>query len=211
MAKVRVSCLHCGEILLRYPSHIRGSVFCDRGCRKDYHRPLLVCSGCGDQFLRDPKQPDRQYCTWECFKASRHMEIMCTVCGSVFDSYLSEQRKRVDRGHVPCCSTSCRNTYTSLLLGGDGSWVPGGRYKPSRDRGYAWRKTRARYISLVGSVCEGCSGASVEQVHHLHPVAAGGDMYDFDNLMAVCRDCHGNMHEQLREGAFWCSFEEAHV
>jgi 5-methylcytosine-specific restriction endonuclease McrA len=58
-------------------------------------------------------------------------------------------------------------------------------------------------------VCEGCGGAPITQVHHLHPTASGGALYDFDNLMAVCNDCHDNMHAQLREGAFWDSFEEA--
>jgi 5-methylcytosine-specific restriction endonuclease McrA len=60
---------------------------------------------------------------------------------------------------------------------------------------------------MVGDVCEGCCSAPVEHVHHLHPRALGGALYDFDNLMAVCWDCHDNMHAQLLEGAFWCSFE----
>jgi predicted HNH restriction endonuclease len=42
-------------------------------------------------------------------------------------------------------------------------------------------------------------------VHHLRPIAGGGDLVDFDNLMAVCAGCHENMHWQLREGYFWCS------
>ena len=185
-------------------------MFCDRECRKAFYRPQVTCCGCQKSFQRNPKQPADQYCSWECFKASRHVLETCQVCGDPFDSYVCETRKRVERGHVPCCSRDCRNVYTSLLLGGDGTWIEGGRYNPKRSRGSKWREVRAAYIAqLPNPVCEGCSGAPITQVHHLHPTASGGDLYDFNNLMAVCDDCHDNMHAQLREGAFWDSFEGA--
>lgn len=194
--------------MTRPASHFRGGrVFCDRECRKAFHRPPVACDGCGEPFLRCPQNPSKRYCSWECFKASRHVVLTCQVCGDDFDSYLSEQRKRDDRGHVPCCSRACRNVYTSLLLGGDGTWVEGGRYNPKRQRGHVWRVARKRYLDSVGWRCEPCGAAPATQVHHLHPTAAGGDLLDPDNLCAVCDDCHDNMHAQLRAGAFWCSFD----
>ena len=171
----------------------------------DPRRPI-VCRGCGNTFARIPKQPKRQYCSWECFKASRHVEITCSVCGKAFMSYLSEARKREARGHVPCCSRSCRNTYTSRLLGGDGTWTPG-RHSPKRQRPYPWRKLRAAYLASVAGMCEGCEGLPATQVHHLWPTASGGPLLRWDNLMAVCDDCHTNMHDQMRAGAFRDSFE----
>jgi 5-methylcytosine-specific restriction endonuclease McrA len=171
----------------------------------DPRRPI-VCRGCGETFARMPEQPKRQYCTWDCFKRSRHVTLTCTVCSRAFDSYASEARKRTERGHVVCCSRACRNVHTSKLLGGAGTWVPGGRHAPSRRPSGIWRKARTEYLRGVGGMCEGCGERAIE-VHHLHPVAAGGDLTSFDNLMAVCRDCHENMHTQIRAGAFWCSFE----
>ena len=129
------------------------------------------------------------------------------MCKITFDSYLSESRRRKVNGGVACCSRACRNVHTSLLLGGDGSWVAGGAYekKPSRP---GWRKTRLEYLKSVGQTCEGCGDqTTVINVHHLHPTSDGGSLHSFDNLMAVCRDCHQNMHAQLREGAFDCYFE----
>jgi 5-methylcytosine-specific restriction endonuclease McrA len=134
------------------------------------------------------------------------VEEVCHVCEKTFQGYLSERRKRQQRRHVTCCSRSCRNVYTSLLLGGDGTWVLGGRYNKKRDRGWPWRKVRLRYLHFVNFTCEGC-GEEATTVHHLHQTAAGGAVLDPTNLMAVCKDCHDNMHEQLNEGAFWCSFE----
>ncbi len=197
-----VECASCGVSFNRSPAHIKGRSFCDRECRKKFHRPPGTCYGCGVEFPRDPKQPKRKYCTWECFKSSRWTAVTCEVCGKEFESRLSEQRKREERGHVTCCSRGCRNSYTSLLLGGDGTWAP----RPGKRRRLVdpttWRKTRAAYLALAGRTCEGCDGALVVDVHHLHPVARGGDPYSFDNLMGVCKDCHYNMHEQLRAGAF---------
>lgn len=170
----------------------------------DPRRPT-ICAGCGSEFARDPKMPSRIYCTWECFKRSRHVAETCVVCGAGFESYLSEHRKRLSRGHVACCSRSCRNSYTSSLLGGDGTWVVGGRYARGR-RGWDWRKVRAAYLATVGGVCEGCGSAKAAEVHHLFPVGRGGDPSSFDNLMATCRECHRNMHEQISSGAFDCCF-----
>jgi 5-methylcytosine-specific restriction endonuclease McrA len=202
-----VTCLGCGAVFQRSLARVKGKVFCSHDCRKKYHRSeQKLCPGCGKLFARDPVQPNRAYCTWACYKQSRHVTLTCTICHKPFDSYRSEERKRQVRGHQPCCSRSCRNTYTSLLLGGSGEWVEGGKYKPSRNRGYFWRVIRKRYLEQVGGQCEGCGIPAVE-VHHLHPVAAGGAIHAFDNLMAVCKDCHENMHGQLAKGAFRCSFE----
>lgn len=206
---MEVKCVSCGREFTRSLSQVKGRVFCNIACRRSFHRPSAPCRGCGVALERDPKQPKRSYCTWACFKASRHVPSTCRICGKMFDSYASEQRKRDTNGHVACCSRDCRNVYTSLLLGGDGTWVRGGRYNAKRQRGPQWRRIRAQYLKHVGGTCEGCNAAPAIEVHHLFPVAGGGELLDFDNLMACCRDCHVNMHEQLRAGAFADSIQEA--
>ena len=80
----------------------------------------------------------------------------------------------------------------------------------SKSRGYVWRKVRKQYLDMVGHWCEGCGGAKAVNVHHLHQTADGGQMYDFDNLMAVCRECHDQMHDDLRRGLFDCCLEAVH-
>ena len=169
-------------------------------------RRALTCRGCAQDFPRNPRQPKRQYCTWECFKSSRHVSLICAVCETPFDSYLSEARKREARGHVACCSRACRNVRTSLVLGGDGTWAVGGRYgKPNQRPG--WTKLRRAYLKAVRGQCEGCGGCAAE-VHHLQPLARGGELLEWSNLVAVCKGCHENMHAQLRAGAFDGCFEE---
>jgi 5-methylcytosine-specific restriction endonuclease McrA len=204
---VVVACQNCGKEIVRSPSLVRKQTFCSRDCRKTYAHRMKVCLGCGVEFPRNPKEPNRQYCTWECFKASRHLTEVCFICGKEFTSYLSEHNRRIKNAHVPCCSRACRNVYTSRLLGGDGTWVEGGKYARKRRRSKEWRKIRAVYLKSFGGICEGCEGVPAVNVHHLYPTAGGGEELDFDNLMAVCKDCHDIMHKQLREGAFWSSYE----
>ncbi len=201
------ACTNCQQKIERPPSHLRHKqVFCSRSCRKSFSVRPVVCRGCSKPYPRVPGQPRRQYCTWDCFKASRHTTVTCQVCDVQFDSYISEHHRRIRRAHIPCCSRHRRNVYTSLLFGGDGTWQPGG-HSLKRQRGPHWRRVRAEYLRMVGGTCEGCCGAPATQVHHLHPIAMGGDLLSFDNLMAVCTECHENMHYQLRVGAFACSFE----
>lgn len=170
----------------------------------DPRRPIR-CAGCARDFLRDPRQPKRKYCTWECFKQSRHVTLTCSVCHKDFDSYKSEEAKRVARNHAVCCSRACRNVHTSRLLGGDGTWEVGGRHgKPNQRPG--WTKARRAYLKTVGGACEGCGDMAVE-VHHLQPLSRGGELLEFSNLMAACKACHENMHAQLLAGSFDCCFE----
>ena len=202
------NCDNCGTELNRPPSHLRGKhTFCNRECRKKFYRPTFQCAGCGEGVERNPKTPNTKYCSWECFKESRHVLIKCEVCGKEFDSYLSEMRKREARGHVAVCSADCRNVYTSKLLGGDGNWKPGGKHSRS-NLPHGWRKARASYLArLSDDMCELCGGEPIAEVHHLHPRGLGGDLVSHDNLVACCKSCHLNMHEQLDSGFFEDSFE----
>lgn len=206
-----LDCEECGKTFFRSKAHINDRVFCSVACWSAASRPALVCRGCKAPFQRDPLQPNRQYCTWACFKASRHVASQCVVCDVVFDSYLSTITKREQRRSSACCSQACRNVYTSILLGGDGTWVPGGRYNPKRRRGSRWGKARRQYLNRVNFTCEGCRAEAVE-VHHLVPVAMGGDLYDSDNLMAVCKACHEHMHWQIDSGSFdWELMDALHA
>jgi HNH endonuclease len=203
-----LACMACQQPVKRSPSHVKGRVFCSVACRRAFHRPQLACAGCLGSFARVPSRHAKKYCSWECFKKSRHVTLVCVNCSTPFDSYLSEARKRQARNRMPCCSTSCRNSYTSKLFGGDGTWIPSGAYPRSKRfrmgaSYFAWRRVRQLYLAAVGGTCEGgCGGARAVQVHHLVPVAMGGPLLEFDNLMAVCLDCHENMHWQLRRGDF---------
>jgi 5-methylcytosine-specific restriction protein A len=70
-----------------------------------------------------------------------------------------------------------------------------------RERGYdsRWDHVRALKMSL-DPLCEVCTreGKTVvaEIVHHIKPLNRGGELLDMDNLLSVCRVCHGKLHSK---------------
>ncbi|MBQ5767390.1 MAG: HNH endonuclease, partial [Clostridiales bacterium] len=46
--------------------------------------------------------------------------------------------------------------------------------------------------------CEMCLTAEASEVHHIIPISEGGK-HDKSNIMAVCRECHDEIHRRMRE------------
>lgn len=69
----------------------------------------------------------------------------------------------------------------------------------SAQRGYGprWQKIRARYIK-AHPVCERCQRAQSVLVHHIVRKRDGGTD-DPDNLLALCRSCHAQIHSDAGE------------
>ena len=58
--------------------------------------------------------------------------------------------------------------------------------------GRRWR--RLRHLVLADSpACKECDRPATE-VHHIQPVSDGGEPYEIDNLMPLCRLCHDRQH-----------------
>lgn len=62
------------------------------------------------------------------------------------------------------------------------------------DRGYggSWEKARAMFLRS-SPLCYDCARPA-ELVHHIKPIADGGERLDFENMMALCVPCHGKRH-----------------
>ena len=208
MNLVKVKCDNCMEEFERYPSHIVGrkNIFCSVECMKKYHRPTVLCIGCGEQFVSNPRMPKNQYCSWDCFKKSRWLEVVCFQCGKLFQKRLCEVEKAEKNGNKHMCSRACRNVYTSFHLGGDGTWVPGGKHHtPSwYDGRYGWDWGEIRWEALKrwGYKCAQCATKKNLHVHHWEPYRISLDNGQ-DNLVVLCRDCHVEKHEEYRKEGFY--------
>jgi hypothetical protein len=62
-----------------------------------------------------------------------------------------------------------------------------------------WRDRRARVMQRAGTLCEGCLEQRATQVHHLTYERKYREML-FD-LVAVCDNCHAEIHPHLRGAA----------
>ena len=67
----------------------------------------------------------------------------------------------------------------------------------------AWKDCRAAYLAHVGGLCEDCLAVGrftpAEIVHHIEPltpenITSAHVALGFDNLRAVCRECHAREH-----------------
>lgn len=70
-----------------------------------------------------------------------------------------------------------------------------GKDRPNfRQRGYTsnWDKFRRIYLR-EHPLCAQC-GKPALLPHHIIKIAEGGDMYDENNLMPLCFDCHERLH-----------------
>ena len=67
-----------------------------------------------------------------------------------------------------------------------------------RRYGRAWKRIRGRYMN-AHPLCERCQRedrlVKAEQVHHIKPLAEGGD-HSENNLMSVCSSCHAKIHAE---------------
>ena len=67
-----------------------------------------------------------------------------------------------------------------------------------RRYGRAWKRIRDKYVS-EHPFCEKCLEEGVlvktEEVHHIKPLAEGGD-HRRENLIALCKSCHAKIHAE---------------
>ena len=69
-------------------------------------------------------------------------------------------------------------------------------------RGYnrSWARVRGAYIK-AHPLCERCEGKGLvvqaAMVHHITPLADGGERLKWDNLQALCLTCHAQVHREL--------------
>ncbi len=63
-----------------------------------------------------------------------------------------------------------------------------------------WRRLRLLILERDRRRCTRCGGSGRLEVHHVRPVARGGDPFDADNLRTLCRRCHFEA-EPVRQSA----------
>lgn len=71
-----------------------------------------------------------------------------------------------------------------------------------------WKNLRNAYF-LQHPLCEKCleegKTTPTEEIHHIKPISTGADLeemksiaYNPDNLMALCKECHHRIHQQMK-------------
>lgn len=87
------------------------------------------------------------------------------------------------------------------LTGRNTSWCNGNCSYEFYSR-YIWSNLRSKLIKKERYICQSCKtkscdGAFPLEVHHIFPIALGGNPFDEENLIVVCPDCHLDAHFEL--------------
>lgn len=60
-----------------------------------------------------------------------------------------------------------------------------------------WDILRREALRRDRYTCQGCAQKKPLSVHHILPVAKGGNNH-LSNLISICSDCHARIHDWLR-------------
>lgn len=82
-------------------------------------------------------------------------------------------------------------------------WQSDEHRETAAERGYDWEWAEfSRRYKRKHPLCQRCNEQGIKSMtqipHHITPLAQGGEKYDEDNLMPLCRDCHSEIHRNNR-------------
>jgi hypothetical protein len=129
-----------------------------------------VCVLCGKEFKKI--WSSQIYCK-ECknYNKNKKETKHCLHCGTGFITGI--------KNHV-FCSVECNRKYRSRL-----------NISPK-----IWEIKREAVFEMCLFKCADCGGVKMLDVHHITPMALGGSN-DLDNLILLCRSCHGKRHKYI--------------
>jgi len=200
----KVYCEDCAKTIEKMEDMICSKCGVDKPKSK-FRVRRTYCKDCGNQYSRDWRnrignEHDNKFHK-EHKVSSKWLDVTCSVCGVAFSKRVSEIKK-MKPGAVHCCSKECRYKHTSKLLGGDGTFVVGGKYNKIKKYGRLWYKQKKLCLERDDYTCQCCGDTKLLEVHHWEPYSISFDN-SLDNLVVLCKSCHQEKHrEYVREGFY---------
>lgn len=234
MPKVELECLECEKLFMVWPSKVKdGRKFCSKACHSEYitgsnhprwSQAKCVCELCGIEFMRNAYQVEHgggRFCSrgcqgeWQsrerCGKSHPNwqggkVERECERCGKQFGVFPS--RIKASRGRF--CSRECQAIGIGMIQrGGNNPNWRGGYTRSAYGSGFnkfVKETIRARDRNTC-QIC-GLSPGFNEQLPCVHHIDYDRQNSSFNNLIALCRPCHGSTGSN-RE--FWSEYLSARV
>lgn len=207
LPKVRLLCAECGKEYIIMGYQFRKKIrqghfkdFCSRECSQSWEsrtsRELHKCVKCGQLCKKGNKYCETCLPTvrgWNKGTGIKPQKRICPVCHQEF---LAVHR---GKNHFSIyCSMECKNKGHSIEMQGKMN---------VRFKGYATeRRIQAKGLYLLKKevfkkyhCCVLCNGVKNLQVHHVDLDPANNVI---SNLVAVCKDCHMEIHRQEVHGEY---------
>lgn len=221
------TCDFCGKKFHKKKSHISKQNFCNIDCRKKYRaaqRVKKVCETCGKEFeVIKSHAHHTRFCSVQChdtYQRRFYLNTTCANCGEPIQ--VDKTKQECSKTGLFFCSNKCVGEYFS---GENSPTYKGTREVAGIVRSYFERIQRPKIFKKYNKVCQICGGQA-EHVHHIYPLhkivedfKAAHPELDFENdsynvakliiedceifkdennLVTVCRDCHTELHRDLR-------------
>ena len=106
----------------------------------------------------------------------------------------------------PCNYVGCSNTTTERYCSKHKAIIHkaiDSNRPNSSQRGYdsKWRRDRKMYLA-DNPLCVECLKigklVTATVVHHIKEIKNGGEIFDQENLMSLCRECHERLHKRFK-------------
>lgn len=175
----------------------------DPKCKGEYRRKQKgkvgrqkikrICEICDKYFL--PTRQNQKVCsTFKCQEERRRVQRygpkkvrICAVCKKEYTSY----------GSISTCDDkACRKEFDKS----SGRRAYQTRKRRLEESGGETKMPNVNFVEEQAGQCARCHKSIVDvtsQVHHIKPVAMGGDN-SRKNLEALCKPCHKEVHRELR-------------
>jgi len=62
-----------------------------------------------------------------------------------------------------------------------------------------WTQIRHMVLERDNYTCQDCGSRDNLEVHHIKPICEGGDEFDPDNCITLCKNCHRRRHRKTSE------------
>jgi len=215
-----VECGYCGELFGITPSRIdKGDDnFCSDECHSkgmsgennpsygNTNKVTVSCDGCGDEFKRiesHANRGSRNFCSEDCvnfdgennpFYGESHSEKMKEVIPSGKDHwhYGTKRPKHAER------MSEMHSGEGNPMYGVRGedapNWQGGDWMDQSWRRTADWYEAREEALERDDNECQDCGTSDELHVHHIEPVNDGGDKFDTENLLTLCKEHHYDRH-----------------
>lgn len=218
-----VICDNCGDDI-EVSQHEKDSRrFCNKDCRKDFHRLTVMCDWCGDDITRPQSLiGEYNYCDKECRVqgtaerisesntgnyrngATKQITHDCNYCG------LETTTPKVDyeRNGGGFCDRDCFEDSLSESNKGEDNFNWAGGYEPYY--GPNWLSQRRKALERDDYICQWCGMNDDEhhdrwtrelEVHHAIPFRTFDHYLEANkliNLTTLCKECHCTVEKWIR-------------
>lgn len=213
-------CAQCGELVYRVPAHAGRyeHIFCSLKCSSQFNSGEnnaawsggsveCVCQQCGKNvFVKKGASETKKYCSRECANKSKKgvrrsewVSINCASCDKIFEKPILTAVSMKSK----YCSRDCKDKEHAKLVSDQGNprYIHGECLNDYSV--YFARSLRRRIRERDGNRCRLCGlhedhHGTLLHVHHINYVKRDDRI---ENLISLCKFCHGTMHGSLENRA----------